>query len=103
MPGPHANNDAHAHDGPDFQLYIYVFLALAICTILSFFVYGAIGGATAAVIIMLVAVIKAALVIWIFMHVKFDWPRIYFLIVPVIILGVMMMFVLLPDIVLAWH
>jgi len=101
MSEPHANGDAHA--APDFQTYIYVFLALAICTILSFAVYGVLEGMAAAGIIMIVAVIKAALVIWIFMHVKFDWPRIYFLIVPVLILGVMMMFVLLPDIVIAWH
>ena len=37
------------------------------------------------------------------MHLKYDWGKLYFLIVPAFILGAMMMIVLLPDIVLAWH
>ena len=31
------------------------------------------------------------------MHLKYDWGRLYFLICPVFIMAVMMMFVLLPD------
>ena len=37
------------------------------------------------------------------MHLKFDWAKVYFIIVPVSILGVMMMIVLMPDIVMAWQ
>jgi hypothetical protein len=37
------------------------------------------------------------------MHLKFEWSKLYFLIIPVMILGVMMMVVLLPDIVIDWH
>jgi hypothetical protein len=36
------------------------------------------------------------------MHLKWDWGRLYFLIIPVFILGAMMMMVLLPDLVFAW-
>jgi hypothetical protein len=36
------------------------------------------------------------------MHLKFDWGKLYFMIVPAFILGAMLAFVLLPDIVLAW-
>jgi hypothetical protein len=54
-------------------------------------------------VIMIVAVIKALCVAAIFMHLKFEWGKLYFLIVPVLILGVMMMVVLLPDIVIGWH
>ena len=33
----------------------------------------------------------------------FDWKRFYFVIIPVMVLGTMLVVVLLPDIVLAWH
>ena len=93
-----------AHAGPDFRIYIIIFGALSVFTLLSFLVnaiFGA-GNHTGAAIIMLVAVIKATLVAMIFMHLKWDWGRLYFLIIPAFILGAMMMMVLLPDIVLAW-
>jgi hypothetical protein len=37
------------------------------------------------------------------MHLKFEWGKLYFMIVPAFILGLMMMLVLLPDTVIAWH
>jgi hypothetical protein len=37
------------------------------------------------------------------MHLLLDWKRLYFVIIPVMIMGAMMIVVLLPDIVLAWH
>jgi len=91
-----------AHAGPDFRIYMIIFGALSVFTLLSFLVnaiFGA-GNHTGAAIIMGIAVIKATLVGLIFMHLKWDWGRLYFLIIPVFILAVMMMFVLLPDIVL---
>ena len=54
-------------------------------------------------LILVVAVVKATLVTMYFMHVKFDWSKLYFLIIPVVILAIMMMVVLLPDTVVAWH
>lgn len=98
---PHPSHEAHA--GPNFQMYITVFVALSICTGLSFLFYWVLGqGMASASFILLIAVIKAALVAMIFMHLKFDWKRVYFLIVPALILGLMLMIVLLPDIVLTW-
>ncbi len=47
-----------------------------------------------------VAIIKATLVAWIFMHLKWDWRLLYYLIIPAFILGAMMMVVLMPDILL---
>jgi caa(3)-type oxidase subunit IV len=95
----------HAHHGPDVALYFKVFGALAICTALSFVVN--LGypppNTTGASIIMGIAVLKAALVGYIFMHLKWDWKNLYFLIVPLFILGAMMMFVLMPDILYAWR
>jgi caa(3)-type oxidase subunit IV len=93
-----------AEAGPDFALYIKVFAALTVCTALSFVANWLLGqNATSAGIIMVVAVIKATMVIAIFMHLKFDWSRLYFIIIPVVIMAIMMMVVLMPDIVLRWH
>ena len=39
----------------------------------------------------------------IFMHLQADWGKVYFIIIPVIVMGIMMMIVLMPDIVLTWH
>jgi hypothetical protein len=39
----------------------------------------------------------------IFMHLKFDFGRLYCIIIPVSIMAVMMIIVLLPDIVIGWH
>ena len=96
-----------AHAGPDFRLYLIVFAALSVFTLLSFVVNWAehafgFSSQTGATIIMGIAIIKATLVAMIFMHLKWDWSRLYFLIIPAFILGAMMMMVLMPDIVLAW-
>ena len=92
------------HAGPTVQAYVVIFLILCVCTAISFVVnviFG-IGSGTGMAIIMAVAVCKATLVCMFFMHLKYEWMKLYFLIVPVAILGVMMMIVLLPDIVYAW-
>jgi caa(3)-type oxidase subunit IV len=87
--------------------YLVIFAALIVFTIVSFVVNSAVRGGsmqanTGFVIILGVAICKAVLVAMFFMHLKFDWKRLYFMIVPVMILGTMMVIVLLPDIVLAW-
>jgi cytochrome c oxidase subunit IV len=46
--------------------------------------------------------VKALLVVAIFMHLKWDWGRLYFMIIPAMILAPMLVFALLPDIVLYW-
>ena len=46
---------------------------------------------------------KAALVAMFFMHLKYDWFKLYFIVFPVVILTAMMVIVLLPDTVLTWH
>jgi caa(3)-type oxidase subunit IV len=105
-------HDAPAHDdhGPTVRAYITVFVALAVFTLVSFVAnYAAaddqkwITKGVSFAIILGVAVVKAGLVGLIFMHLKFDWRKLYFMIFPAFILGAMMMMVLLPDIVLAWQ
>ena len=93
------------HAGPTFQTYMYVFGALSVCTALSFIVNRIFGdnNHTGAGIIMAVAVVKATLVAAIFMHLKFDWGKLYCIILPVCIVTVMMVIILSIDTTLAWH
>jgi caa(3)-type oxidase subunit IV len=97
-----------AHHGPNVRAYFMVFGALAVFTALSFIVRDVfeehfhLNSTAGMFIILAVAVIKACLVGAIFMHLTWDWSKLYFMIVPAFILAPMMMIVLLPDIVLAW-
>jgi cytochrome c oxidase subunit IV len=102
----HAHSAEH-HDDASIMPYLVVFGALAVFTIVSFVVNGAVRGKalephSGFAIILGVAVIKALLVATIFMHLKFDWGRVYFMIIPALVLGCLMMFVFMPDILLAW-
>lgn len=99
-----AGHDAHV------RAYLVVFGALAIFTLVSFVSnYAAhpeqawITVETSFVIILSVAVVKAVLVGLYFMHLKLDYPKVYFMLLAVFILATMMMMVLLPDIVLGWR
>jgi cytochrome c oxidase subunit 4 len=98
------------HHGPDVKAYMVVFGALSVFTLLSFIFnwmahpeHEILTKVQSFVLILGVAIVKATLVGLYFMHLKLDWPRLYFMIVPAFILGTMMMIVLLPDIVLGWH
>jgi cytochrome c oxidase subunit 4 len=99
-----------SHAGPSLQTYLVIAAALAIFTASSFAAnYAAapernwISKHVSFVIILGVAICKALLVGAYFMHVRFEWAKLYFMIFPVFILAVMMMLVLLPDMVLVWH
>jgi len=87
--------------------YLVVFAALCVFTAMSFFVNyfvreNHISATTGFVLILGVAVVKAVLVATYFMHLKWDWGKLYFLIIPAFVLAPMAMFALLPDIVLYW-
>jgi caa(3)-type oxidase subunit IV len=95
------------HAGPTLNAYLVVFAALSVFTVVSFVVngfvqQGSITAMTGLVIIMMVAIVKATLVTMFFMHLKWDWVRLYFIIIPLMILTVMLMVVLMPDTVLGW-
>ena len=103
----HATTHDASHD-MRVKAYFTVFIALSVFTLVSFLANEAvrhqwIGSFTSFAIILGVAIIKAFLVGLIFMHLNFDWGKVYFIIVPIFILGVMMMLVLMPDIVIAWQ
>jgi cytochrome c oxidase subunit IV len=100
---PHAN----AHHAPNIAAYMAVFGALVICTLVSFVANVAVRNdvlstLSSFAIIFGVACLKATLVAVFFMHLNFDWKKVYMLIIPALILGPLLMLVLLPDIVLAW-
>ncbi len=97
-----------AHHGPTFQTYLVIFGALSVLTIVSFvanhfYRAGTITAMTSFSIILVVAVIKAVLVAMYFMHLVVDWGRLYYFIIPALVLGALAVVVLLPDIVLAWR
>ena len=105
---PAVSHGPEDHHGPTAGTYTMIFLALCVFTTVSFainftlrpgdprYLFGV-------AVIVVAAVCKAFLVGLVFMHLKYDWSLLYFLIVPALILGVMMMIVLMPDIVLAWQ
>jgi cytochrome c oxidase subunit 4 len=108
MADSHGAEHAADHHDSVFKAYLTVFIALSVFTAVSFIANwfeqrGTINVMTAVSIIMIVAVIKACLVGLIFMHLKWDWYKLYFMIIPAFIIGTMMIIVLLPDIVLAWN
>jgi caa(3)-type oxidase subunit IV len=98
----------HAEGRSEFKAYLVIFALLCVFTAVSFVCnelerHGVLGKHASLVIIMAVAVVKAVCVAMIFMHLKWDFSKVYFIIIPVSIMGVMMMIVFLPDIVLVWH
>lgn len=97
----------HGHHGGTLKAYISVFAALSVFTIISFVANSmvrqeALARGTAFAIILGVAVVKAILVAVIFMHLKWDWRKLYFMIVPAFIIAPALVIALLPDIVIYW-
>jgi cytochrome c oxidase subunit 4 len=97
------------HHGPGFRAYLVIFTALALFTLVSFLAnyythppHNYITVHQSFVVILGVAIVKACLVGAYFMHLVVDWRKVYYLLVPAFILGTMLVFVLMPDIVLAW-
>lgn len=103
----HDHTGTSEHHLMNTKPYLVVFVLLSIFTLVSFvanyFVqHDSISAATGFVLILGVAVVKAVLVATYFMHLKWDWSKLYFLIIPAFVLAPMALFALLPDIVLYW-
>src|SRR5205085_10790699 len=103
--------DTHAHSehhgAPSTRPYLVIFYALCVFTAASFLVNWAVRNERLTsqigfLLILGVAVCKALLVATYFMHLKWDWGRLYILIIPAMVLAPMLVFALLPDIVLYW-
>jgi cytochrome c oxidase subunit 4 len=98
---------AHPHHDVSTRSYFIVFGALLIFTVVSFAANEAvrhhlISPYTSFVIILSVAVVKATLVGIFFMHLIFDWGKVFIMIVPALILGPVLVLGLWPDMVLPW-
>ncbi len=80
--------------------YIKVFLVLLVFTLIEYFYAMFFSGAfyTLVLGLMFCAVIKAGLVGWYFMHLKFERRWVYFMLVPAGILACVLIFALIPDI-----
>ena len=103
-------SDTHAadHHGPAVRSYWLVFVLLCGFTAVSFVVNyfvraGSLTASTGFIVILSVAIVKALLVCAIFMHLKWDWSKVYFMIVPALVLAPFLMFALLPDILIYWQ
>lgn len=95
-------HDTHAHDAHPEPNYMGVFYILCACTAVSFITVSAfwvsnLGAQSGHTVVMLVAVIKALLVAMYFMHLKYDWFRVYGMMVPTMIMGTLLVLALLPD------
>ena len=87
-----------------YNLYWIVFIVLCVCTGMSFLFNVGLGqGAASAALISIVAAIKAALVVMIFMHLKFDCGKVAAIMVPVLIMCVMTVIILSIDQAIVWH
>ena len=82
--------------------YLKVFAALAVLTVIEYF-YASIFKDLFAILVLgllCLAVIKAGLVGWYFMHLKFEGNWVYILIVPALVLATIIVLALCPDMVL---
>jgi cytochrome c oxidase subunit 4 len=93
--------DTHTEEHPHPN-YWAVFGVLTVLTAVSFmtvqpFWINSMGERSGPMLVMIVAVAKATLVAMYFMHLKYDWFKLYFMIVPTLIMGTILMCALLPD------
>lgn len=80
--------------------YIKVWAALAVFTAIEYFYAHVFKDSTVLLVLGLMfwAVIKAGLVGWYFMHLKFEGRWVYYMLVPAGILAAVLVFALVPDI-----
>ncbi len=80
--------------------YIKVFLVLLVFTVIEYFYAMIFKDAFTVLVLglMTCAIIKAGLVGWYFMHLKFEGLWVYYMLVPAAILACVLIFGLIPDI-----
>ena len=102
MPVPNATNDQEL-DVESHAPYMKVFWALLVFTILEYLYarFLPVGFAALVAGLMVLALTKAFLVGWYFMHLKFEGRWIYLMLVPVGLLAIVVVLGLTPDI--AFH
>ena len=102
MTHPHQTNLTHAQEMhvESHAPYIRVWAALAVFTVVEYFLAMWLKDSfyTLVVTLMTCAVIKAALVGWYFMHLKFEGKWVYAMLIPACFLVMVFIFGLMPDI-----
>jgi cytochrome c oxidase subunit 4 len=80
--------------------YIKVWFALAVLTLIEYLYAKGLKDAFTVLVLGLMfwAVIKASLVGWYFMHLKFEGKWVYYMLIPAGILAAVFIFALMPDI-----
>lgn len=99
---------ADEHHGPTVKTYMMIFGALCVLTAVSFIMNAAyrndsITATQSFLVILGVSVLKTLLVAMYFMHLVVDWGKLYYFIIPALVLGALAIIVLLPDMVLGWR
>ncbi len=99
MAEPHRTYDQQ-QDVESHAPYLKVWVALLVLTVLeyAFASYLRVGFTTLALSLMALALVKAALVAWYFMHLKFEGRWVYLMLVPAGILAAVLVLALFPDI-----
>src|SRR5689334_12128879 len=80
--------------------YIKVFAALAVFTAIEYFYAHIFKDAFLVLVLGLMfwAIIKASMVGWYFMHLKFEGKWVYYMLIPAGILAIILTFALMPDV-----
>jgi cytochrome c oxidase subunit IV len=97
-----ASEIAAEHASEAHAPYLRVFAALAVLTAIEYY-YAALLKDFFGVLVLgllFMALVKAGLVGWYFMHLKFEGNWVYIMIVPALILATIIVFALCPDMVL---
>jgi cytochrome c oxidase subunit 4 len=87
---------AHAH--PNYMLVFWLLVILTGASFVTYFASGVISDAAIILFVMLVAVCKASLVAMFFMHLKFEGPWKYVVLVPAGLLLALLVIALIPDV-----
>jgi len=88
----------HAHAHPNYMVVFWLLVILTGASFVTFFLPEAMSGMAILLFVMLVAVCKASLVGMFFMHLKFEGPWKYVVLIPAGLLLVMLVIALVPDV-----
>jgi caa(3)-type oxidase subunit IV len=93
----HNNHGHDAHPEPNYMKVFYWLCGLTTVSFITVSPLWFLGPQTGHTLVMMVAVVKAALVAMFFMHLYYDWNKLYVMIVPSMIMGLFLICALMPD------
>lgn len=87
-----------AHSHPNYMLIFVYLVVLTAASFVTYFVQGTLGTLGVIAFVMAVAMCKASLVGLFFMHLKFEGPWKYIMLVPPGVLAVVLVLAIIPDV-----